>query len=664
MTGTADNPGAGLINGTIKTGSAITSGISGYMMGLPNLSRTGATALLSAIYVNNDGQAGFLLAPLAATFTSNAFHGTGVAVKYPAIASTSFTPSTLSPIILNNNVPVIGNLSIYSDNIYVGCSAGSCQGESRGIAVNGGGIIGVWGGYSQSGTYYNDGGITSFAGRRFISYDSINKISRYSENLSGIVDTVAQEVSMSGDFLYLSPLYKGTTTLNHFGYYGSMNFYTSISSGTFQLLPMAFANELSLSLSGISGIMGSTASLWTTAPSVTMIGTYSGFSGYNVISGGWESKNYLLGSGTLTNDGGGAYKGFLNTHLLLSTTNTINTDALALYADTSGNIGVLRGSTAGSAYSAQYGFKAEGSLNRIAMTGTADPNTLYSITPNSYTGANFSTLAGPARTMTALTSEGLAIPGALWGVGQTHTEGTYSGDPRGDVVVYSYDVKSGVNTVGTESVVGTQISAGTSWTSSGGYFQSNIAGASANWQAAATFVLGGRVQGTFDASNWSATTLATKIETTTFVNMAADWSVGGGRDKLASLNIPGYIVGSVNMSLSGGDPYWNSLNINNMGFYASTSGAKPQIWASNNVTGTLVSVAPTIGANSVLAGSAGGSAFTANFVVNNWSGGKWGANITNGIIAPALNTATKFQGGAAGAITGNSISGTASGVAH
>jgi hypothetical protein len=694
-----NNPGAGLINGTIKTGGAVTSGVSGYMMGLPNASNTSADALLYTIYVDNNGQAGFLLGPLTATFTDTAFSGTGLVYKNPAVASTVLTPSTLaSNIVVDTSTPLIGDIYLSTDKIYLGCITAGCklysQSEARRIAVNGGGVIGVWAGYGIGGSYKNsEVTVTSFTNKQVIHYDSAKTTVRYSTNYSGAVDTAAKEVSISGDFLDMSTRYKGTSTLNHFGYYSGLN-YTSISSGTFQFLPMAFANVIENSLSDVGGgIIGSTDSLWTnTSVTTTMMGSnytpcfgycesLSSLGAYIVRSGLWQSQNYRTGSGYLTNDSGGAYNGYLNTQLLLSSPNTISTDALALYADTSGNIGILRGNIPGTFYPAAGGYKAEGALNRIEMataTGIAagtfvgSGTTLGSFTLDT-TGV---LITGPSLTLSTLNSDWLGINSDsynYWGIGKTVSSGDYSGDPRGNVVFSYYRKPSGGSTTGSESFVYTQIAASTAWnTTDGGYFQGNIAGAATDWVSATTSVFGGTVKGVFSPATsgtgtWSATALSTRIETAKFIEMA---DTATGRTKLADLNIPSVIVGSVNMSKTSGDPDWTSLNIKNMGFYASTSGGKPQIWVSGGplggVSGTAVSVSVPIGTITSLTGSSGSTSFSADFTMRKWDSGnnKWAADITGGQILPAINTATKFQGGAAGTISGSSITGTASGTAH
>jgi hypothetical protein len=243
------------------------------MMGLPFLSGSGAKALLTSIYVNNDGQVGFLKGLLNISFSGTTLSGTGTAEKYAPVASSPYNPSTLAPGILTGiAVPKTGNLSIYADHISLDCS-NNCESEFRVIDATfqdtttgqtKSGKIGVWGAYSQNGTYFNWRTYRLY--RQTVCRLRCNeKTSLYSDNLSGAVDTESHEVNMSGNFLYMSPLYTAKLLMKHLGYYDSSNIYSSVSAGTIQMVPVAFANELSLSLSGISGMMGSTESLWTSA---------------------------------------------------------------------------------------------------------------------------------------------------------------------------------------------------------------------------------------------------------------------------------------------------------------------------------------------------------------------------------------------------------------
>lgn len=690
--GTVDNPGAGLVSGTIANGSTTISGLSGYMMGLPNESRTGAKALLSTVYVNNDGKAGFLLAPLNATFYANSMTGSGVAYKYSPVATTSLTPATLSLSTLSDiSLPEFGNVSIYPSRLEISCGDATCQSEAKGINVNGG-KIGVWGGYSigSASTYSNANAVTSFSSQRYIYYDSTKKAVLYSDSLTGAVDAGAKEVSISGDFLYLSTLYKGALTMNHFAYYDNTDTYKSVSSGTIQLQPMAFADVLSGSL---SGVVGSASSIWSnTSVPVTMMGTYSVASGYNMILSNWISSNYLLGTGTLTNDVGGSYRGYANTVIQNppgSGTGIIYSDILGLYADTSGNIGILNSSVPGSVYSEQTGFKADGQLNRITMAELtpikASNSSLFGITESSYTATSSVNYAygGPNITLSTLTPVELAITGYLnWNIEKAVMDGTYDVStspysPLGDIH-YSYDRKSGGNVVGWESFYVTESPTTAAWSSAdGGYFRGDVAGASTDWQSATTSVFGGKIIGTFSATagasgTWSATALLTRIETADFITMADN---AAGRQKLADLNIPSVQVGSVD--LSGNASNGNTIDVSLQGvkFYAYSAGQAPKIFATGSVSGTYSSgygggSAPmptvTLSANNL----SNVSSMSAVFTPGIWdysSTGKWAAKLTGSGAMQSPSTGFIINGGAAGKLNGGSggttgtFTGTASG---
>ncbi|PKN71998.1 MAG: hypothetical protein CVU52_08185 [Deltaproteobacteria bacterium HGW-Deltaproteobacteria-10] len=447
-----------------------------------------------------------------------------------------------------------------------------------------------------------------------------------------------------------------------------------------------------------------------------MIGRYNYIStlpAYDVVFANWQSQNYRTGSGYLTNDSGGAYKGYLNTQILLYSQFTMSTDALALYADASGNIGILRGNIPGSVYLDAYGFKAEGPINRIELaTGTviaastfiADGTTGGAFKLNT-SGAPYNNLlsGGPALVVTGLDSQWLSFANSNYsnlGLGRNMLSGTYSTvpspyTPLGNAVFSYYrQVGSGANPiVGSESFVYTQIDASSAWTSGlGGYFQGNIAGAASDWTSATTSVFGGTVKGTFspvvtNAGTWYATALSTVIETAKFVDMAnPDIDVtGSNRAKLAALNIPSAIVGSVDLSFTRNTSTDDYLNVNMTGvnFYAYSAGQTPKIIATKSVSGTYSVYTGSIPAPATTTAAASGTNVTvqsgANFtpvVWNTSSPAQWVAKISGGgTITPSgtgTPTTISFGGAAAGAITtattvggytkGSFTGGTASGV--
>jgi len=157
-------------------------------------------------------------------------------------------------------------------------------------------------------------------------------------------------------------------------------------------------------------------------------------------------------------------------------------------------------------------------------------------------------------------------------------------------------------------------------------------------------------------------------------------------------NIPCFSVGATdlrgsipNIGYGGidlGSPSDASRGILNATFFAPSSGAKPQIWASGG-TGVGVGVIgsytgspdPSMIESVPLVGYQPGTGtvngISASFNLEKWSGTTWGATITNG-AAPAnsLTGATgftavnpiTFQGGAAGTAEDGNLMGTAAGI--
>ena len=656
------DPAGGLLSGTLVN-NGVTTYTSGYMMGLPISGGAAARALISSIYVTPAQQVGFLLAPLTATFSGSAFTGTGLAVVFAPIASTSITPANLAASLsLWNNValPVFGNITLTGSSISLNCT-GSCvgEGEARGIDVSGG-KVGVWGGYTQYGSFINNA-ITSFSNRMFYYFDSGKKSVILTDALAGEVDTANRHVSVNGGFLFMNPLYKGVLTMNHFGMYDGSNIYSGIASGTIQAVPLTFANELSI-IPGMTGIIGSTSSIWANSTSTfAALGTVNFASPYGIKYMNWNSYNFNTAT-YLTNDNGGSYKGYLTAQEARGAANKFFIDSLALYAAANGNIGILRGKGGTDIYPGSDVFKMDdalaGNLARVELvTGSsiAGQSLFSNVTTSTSTltaAVSSELFNGPQVSLTANAAENINITGYDWGINNSYLQGTYSYDPRGDAV-FNYEW-NGTTKQGGEGYYYQQQEA--AWdTTTGGYFIGRVAGATTDWVDAKTYVLGGTVNGVFTpeaTGAWSAYAQISSIETSKFVAMAATVD---GRAKLAALDIPSVQVGMVTLS---GDGVNANISINNVGFYAHTAGGVPQIWASNSVTGSYIT-APYTG----LTTSLSGGGLSASFVLRNVTATKWSADITNG--TGGFNGTDAFKGGAAGAFSGSTItSGTAAGTAY
>jgi len=130
-------------------------------------------------------------------------------------------------------------------------------------------------------------------------------------------------------------------------------------------------------------------------------------------------------------------------------------------------------------------------------------------------------------------------------------------------------------------------------------------------------------------------------------------------------------VGQATLSQASGTTVNNLSNVamNNVGFYAYSTGAAPKIWATNNVSGSYSGTPSTSGlpANNV---PLSGGGLNANFNVNQWNGSTWSATVagSGALSSGSYNQPIQFTGGAAGAIqpaTGStgSFSGTGAGIA-
>jgi len=115
--------------------------------------------------------------------------------------------------------------------------------------------------------------------------------------------------------------------------------------------------------------------------------------------------------------------------------------------------------------------------------------------------------------------------------------------------------------------------------------------------------------------------------------------------------------------------------MNDVAFFAPSTGAKPGVWATNDVTGQysfgngFLSSGNITGSDNVIAVSNGDS-INADFQFTRWNttNNTWTGSVRNGagtLSGGSYNGPVTFRGGAAGSLTGTtsgSLSGTASGI--
>jgi hypothetical protein len=182
-----------------------------------------------------------------------------------------------------------------------------------------------------------------------------------------------------------------------------------------------------------------------------------------------------------------------------------------------------------------------------------------------------------------------------------------------------------------------------------------------------TGVVGGELRGTFDpaAATVRAATMGAWVETGKFLTMAGDaTTTETANATLRALNIPAVQVGKA--TLSGSTENGMNINMNNVIFFATSTGGNPRIWATNNVGGTYNTNNNYSGTSVPLSGNG----LNANFNVQTWdqTGGKWHSTVTNGQgtysgTGAMNNTSINFRGAAAGTMSGGTLTGTAAGTA-
>jgi hypothetical protein len=191
----------------------------------------------------------------------------------------------------------------------------------------------------------------------------------------------------------------------------------------------------------------------------------------------------------------------------------------------------------------------------------------------------------------------------------------------------------------------------------------------ADWALAVTGVSGGELKGTFDpnARTWQAAVSWARMDTGTFMDLA---SSAQGREKLAALNIPCIEIGKTSL-IQQGEAVNNLQHVfmNDVTFFAYSTGATPRIWATKDVGGDYLGTPSADGPAVPLIGNHG---IRADFQIHGWGGpgGNWGANVTGeGIYRGpgTLNgTSITMNGAAAGKIDNpgsGQFSGTGSGMA-
>ncbi|MDI6726968.1 MAG: hypothetical protein QMD32_08365, partial [Smithellaceae bacterium] len=412
-------------------------------------------------------------------------------------------------------------------------------------------------------------------------------------------------------------------------------------------------------------LAGGTASLFGSAPAALIIlGEYDGPN--RLYQAPFFSLNFQTGDSTTFDADPGAYEGFSS--LVMDSKNNVYGGLIALYLGPNRQVGYLRGSSiTGQAYPDLGLFEADGTINRLAVsvldtsTGITAANFHDKVSATPPLSVNFAAGSAGFRSETRHESWITLLPS--WGIWQTITESDFASFPPAAwswTTAHQPDVEKARYWTNHYDI-----------TRPGGpdLLLGSVAGAKADWVSAATYIGGGEIRGLYNPDDpddifFKAISQGAWMETGKFVDMAADTSPGGGRDKLLQLNIPAIEVGIANLVQDAGTVNGlTGVTMNNVTFFANSTGGVPRIWATTGVTGSY-STTPTIGGNAV---PLAGGGLTATFGINNWSGDKWGANVNGSgtLTVGSYNNPINFTGGAAGTFTGStsgSLTGTAAGV--
>jgi hypothetical protein len=395
---------------------------------------------------------------------------------------------------------------------------------------------------------------------------------------------------------------------------------------------------------------------------VSLIGKYAPNSNYyHIWNADVYSTNYKDGSKT-TYDAG-AYRGYLAG----IDTAVMEARFIALYIGPGGTkTGVLKGSLTGTGYPQNLMFEQDGTIQKFELgSTTVTPGNLYAnSTPSTWTGSTsfifngYEMGAGTFGRPYDYAKDTMTLAGTDWSIAEVRVGGSYSGITPGST--FQWNITETVGSPYYTGFVDREITG--AWASNGkitgaGFaYGADVAGPT---NTPSTSWIGvGDVVGTFDANATTFQALWTglRIDTNKYLAMAADLTTGGGQAKLLQLGIPACEVGIIPV-MSGtmgiAHMYYTdyiNLSIQNMRFFAAQpgGGTAPQIWATNQVSGTYQGDPKLVGPFTI-----SGSGFNALFTVQNWNAGtggnSWMGTITNG-------TGTLTQTGAQGLYNASSIS--------
>ncbi|MBI4949332.1 MAG: FecR domain-containing protein [Deltaproteobacteria bacterium] len=472
-------------------------------------------------------------------------------------------------------------------------------------------------------------------------------------------------MSGAGAFYYLTgtSLISGDGTVNG-SYDSSTGSFSGSAAGTATEDDLAFVTVL-YSQGLLSGLMGGTSSIWGTSRSspapMIMIGRYLG----GITPRLWLNQNAFslnFSNSTYTTYDGGAFFGY---SAMLAAEGSANSSLYALYIDPSGNAGIAVGNLSGSFYYETGMMKMEGSVFPAQIRADAYIPYTASNLPSNISGASYQSSVAPAYPAISGASSSFtggsawdistsSIAGQDWGILESIGNGTYtsSGPVSGALTLDFYN--DGYNSSTMIAGARGDLTVGAGNTITGGFV-----GYGARQDTADSWISAGEFLGTFSPANytWQSIQTGAWIETSLFISMT---QTAAGQASLQALDIPYAEVGRANLTGTDGNL---TVNMNDVTFFAYSSGASPKVWATNNISGSYVTD-PLAGASVALSGNG----LSSSFNVKQWSTSTWLSSVSGAGTYSGTGTlngsSVNMVGAAAGTYSGGTFSGTGAGAAY
>ena len=472
----------------------------------------------------------------------------------------------------------------------------------------------------------------------------------------------------------------GTFTGSAAGLSHPVTYYSTIVGGMAQLT--RYASGGIASHGNIDGILGG-MSLWGSTPEFPSDFQSIGFFTPNqtlidrdfVMSAPIFSSD--IPSGLAMTADGGAYRGHMVAGVSMEQGGGISGIVNAISIDPSGNAGILHGDFQG--YLDPYSnlWMTDGDLVPVTLSTSSfvtastlnDSGSLITMaTPFAAAGTYFSGTPALSGWANDFYTRSYLADSPDWGIGQFGLYASYSEAPVNGT---PWDVKFSIKDkdMADLELMGTMM--GERWESAAGRL---AAGTRAGWydmlplkpaENPMTGIFIGETVGTFNPGSLQAMTSGIWMETGKFLGLAA---TATGQAALQKLNIPAVEVGKADFSGGNGD---FDVLIKDLRFFAPVSGGRPQVFATDSISGNFFVATPTGTAtlNPVPGFEVATSGITPAFTMNRWDAGnsKWSGTLefSGNSGAVAGNSNIQLMGVAAGGTSGGSagtFTGTAAGV--